>query len=377
MENSTVNDQKQQGSNSFSKQIGWLIGTVVLLAALAWGLWYIHETRVAVSTDNAQVTGNIAVISPKISGQLEKIFVNEGDNVTAGEELAEVNHDALVVAMNQAAAALALAKVDYAKLPYDIRSAQSAVDKAQQGLLAAQDQVTKDQSALDDAKRSLDQTNSLYSAGAASREALDVAQSVFTQAQATVDADSANVLVAQATAADAQTQLDKVNNTSADTYLAQLKQAQAAYDSAKLNYDDSFIYAPISGTVMQVTAVVGEEMLGENMSADQEILSIADLQSTWVVANIKETDYNRIRLGQKVDVRVDAYPGKVLSGTVIELGRATQSTFALIPSTNDAGNYTKVTQLLPIKIGVDQQQLRQAGLQLMPGMSAEATIHTI
>ncbi len=331
------------------KTIGTLAVVVLALLAIAGGIWWWHQLQVTISTDDAQVTGNIVVISPKISGRLVKLYVKEGDTVTAGEKLAELDHDALVV---QAEAALELAQANYAQLPYNIRSAQAAVDKAQQGLQAAQDQVNKDQSALDDAKRNLDQANTLYGSGATSQDALDADQSAYKQAQATLDTDNADVLAAQATTADAQAQLDEVNNTGAATYQAQLKQAQAAYDSAKLNYDESFIYAPVGGTVVQTPAIVGENLLGENLSQEQEILSICDLQATWVVANIDEGKFGRLRPGQEVDVRVDAYPGHVFRGQIIELGKATQATFSLIPTENDSGNYTKVAQLLPVKIEV-------------------------
>ena len=201
----------------------WLIGALLLLAVIAGGIWYWHELQVTISTDDAQVIGNIVVISPQISGLLMKLYVNEGDTVTAGEKLAELNHDSLVIAMNQAEAALELAQVNYTQLPYNIRSAQATVDKAQQGLQAAQDQVNKDQSALDDVKRNFDQANTLYNAGAASQEAFDASLSAYKQAQATLDTDNANVLAAQATTADAQAQLDEVDNTGAETYQAQLK----------------------------------------------------------------------------------------------------------------------------------------------------------
>ncbi len=95
----------------------------------------------------------------------------------------------------------------------------------------------------------------------------------------------------------------------------------------KLTYNESFIYAPISGTVVRVPAEVGE-----TISPGQTILSIANLQSSWVVANIEETAYSRIRLGQNVDVRIDTYPGKVFSGKVIELGGVTQATGSSFPS---------------------------------------------
>ncbi len=364
--------EQQTGSNysnnGSKKNTVVVIVALVVVAALAGGIWWWHELRVTVSTDDAQVTGNIADISPKIAGRLDRIFVSEGDTVSAGQKLAELDTASAKVAMNQAEAALELAKANYAKLPDDIKSAQATADKAQQALTAAQAQVKSDQFSLDDANRALNQTDNLYSSGAASKEALDSARSKKGSAQARLEADQANVLAAQASLQDAQARLEAVNNTSAATYQAALKQAQANYDSAKLNYDNSFIYATISGTVVRVPAVVGE-----NLSPGTAILSISDLQSSWVVANVEEGSYGRLRPGQKAEVKVDAYPGKVLAGQVIELGGATQSTFSLIPTQNDSGNFTKVTQRMPVKIEIGNKD----GLILKPGMSVEVTIHTV
>jgi membrane fusion protein (multidrug efflux system) len=350
------------------KKAGLAIGVLVLLLAIAGGIWYWHYLQVIISTDDAQVTGDIADISPKIAGRLDKIDVSEGDTVAVGQELAELDNDALLVAMNQAEGALELAKANYEKLPDDIKSAQAGADKATQGLLAAQAQVKVDQFALSDAQRDLNETQALYSSGAASQEALDNAQSKCGSAQAKLDADTANVQSAQSSLQNTQANLDAVNNTSADSYQAELKQAQAAYDNAKLTYNESFIYATISGTVVRVPGVVGEYL-----APGAPILSISNLQSTWVVANVEETDYGRIHLGQKVDVRVDAYPGRIFTGQVIELGGATQSTFDLLPVESDTGNYTKITQRMPVKIAVTDKD----NSILKPGMSVEVKIHTI
>ncbi len=357
----------QNATNGSRKKIGLAIGALVLLAAIAGGIWYWHYLQVIVSTDDAQVTGDIADISPKIAGQLDQIDVSEGDMVAVGQKLAELDNAALLVAMNQAEGALELARANYEKLPDDIKSAQAAADKADQGLLAAQAQVKVDEFSLGDAKRNLGETQTLYSSGAASQEALDDAQSTYGSAQAKLDADTANVRSAQSALQNAQANLESVDNTSADSYLAELKQAQAAYDNAKLTYDESFIYATISGTIVRLPGVVGEYL-----SPGTPILSISNLQATWVVADVEETDYGRIRLGQKVDVHVDAYPGQVFSGQVIELGGATQSTFDLLPVEADTGNYTKITQRVPVKIAVTDK----GNYGLKPGMSVEVKIHT-
>ena len=359
--------QDQNSTNGSRKKIGLAIGALVLLAAIAGGIWYWHYLLVTVSTDDAQVTGNIADISPKIAGRLEKIDVSEGDVVTVGQELAELDNADLLVAMNQAEGALELAKANYDKLPDDIKSAQAGADKAGQGLLVAQAQVKVDEFSLSDAKRNLDQTQALFSSGAASQEALDDAQSNYGSAQAKLDADTANVQSAQSALQAAQASLESVNNTSADSYLAQLKQAQAAYDNTKLTYDESFIYATISGTVVRLPGVVGEYL-----SPGTPILSISNLQATWVVADVVETDYGRLRLGQQVDIHVDAYPGKSFHGQVIELGGTTQATFDLLPVESDTGNFTKITQRMPVKITVTDK----GNYTLAPGMSVEIKIQT-
>ncbi|GEA18354.1 MAG: hypothetical protein PWR22_1201 [Moorella sp. (in: firmicutes)] len=126
------------------------------------------------------------------------------------------------------------------------------------------------------------------------------------------------------------------------------------------------IRAPIDGRVLQSKAVVGQ-MAAPGMT----LAIIADTNNLYISANIKETVIARVKVGQAVDVRIDAYPGRVFSGRVTSIGRATTSVFSLLPAQNASGNYTKVTQVIPVKI-----QLVDAGdVQLMPGMNATVRIH--
>lgn len=368
MEDQLSTGQGQPSNQVIMKRMRLPIAALVVVL-LVGGLWWWHELRVTYSTSDAQVAADISDISPKVEGRLVKLYVAEGDAVTAGQELAELDNAQLAVAVAQAEAALEQAKANYAKLPDDLKSAQANVDEAQQGLANVQDQAKSVEIALGDAKRNLDETQALYSGGGASKEALDSATSGYGTAQAGLDAAQANVSSAQASLRNAQAQLEAIDNTGADSYLAQLKQAQAAYDNAKLNYNESLIYAPISGTVVRTSATVGE-----TLSPGQTILSISNLQSSWVVAYIEETAYGRIRPGQSVDVRVDTYPGKTFSGKVIELGGVTQATGSTFPTEHDEyGNFYKVTQRLPVKIGVTNKD----GLIFKPGMSVDVKIHTV
>jgi len=111
--------------------------------------------------------------------------------------------------------------------------------------------------------------------------------------------------------------------------------------------------------------------VGESVSVGQTILTISNLENTWISANIDEDKSGRVKVGQDVTVKIDSLPGIAFAGKVSEVGGAAQSTFALIPSENTSGNYTKVTQRFSIKITVDKQ-----GQTLKPGMSAVINIHT-
>ncbi|WP_248925189.1 HlyD family efflux transporter periplasmic adaptor subunit [Paenibacillus hamazuiensis] len=130
--------------------------------------------------------------------------------------------------------------------------------------------------------------------------------------------------------------------------------------------DQAALRSPIEGTVIKTMVKPGEVA-----SPGQTVAMVVDNQHLYVSANIEETEIHRIKPGQKVDIKVDTYPGVTLTGTVKEVSKATASTFSLLPSTNTSGNFTKVTQRIPIKVAIDDQK----GLDLSPGMSTVIKIH--
>lgn len=336
-----------------------------LLAASGIFCWqYSHNSTV--STDNAKVTGDTVDISSKVSGRLERLAVNEEDTVKAGQTIAWLDNSQYKITLDQAAANLELAQTNRQKLPMDLKSVQAAYTRAQDTIQIAQAQLKSSQIALSDTKRILDKNQTLNKAGAISQEVLDKSQSDYEKAQAVLESSQANLLAAQASLVEAEAKKESVEKTGDASYVSQLKQAQATYNAALLNYNNSFIKAPISGTVVRVTVPVGE-----NISAAQTILTLCDMDSTWVTANINEKKIGQIHPGQKVDVRIDAYPGKVFAGRVTSIAGTTKSVFSVLSTENSSGNYTKVTQYLPVKISV-----QHAGLVLRSGMSATVKINT-
>jgi len=130
--------------------------------------------------------------------------------------------------------------------------------------------------------------------------------------------------------------------------------------------ESSLLRAPISGKVIKTNARVGEVV-----STGQTVAMVIDESDMYVSANIEETEIGRLKLGQTVDITVDAFPGKTLRGHLIEIGQATNSMFSLLPSVNTSGNFTKVTQRIPIKVAIDDT----AGLSLSAGLNVEIKVH--
>ncbi|MFD2370032.1 efflux RND transporter periplasmic adaptor subunit [Brevibacillus sp. GCM10020057] len=130
--------------------------------------------------------------------------------------------------------------------------------------------------------------------------------------------------------------------------------------------DNSVLRSPITGTVIKTQAKEGEVV-----STGTSVALVIDESKLYISANLEETEIQRLKLGQKVDFTVDAFPGKQLTGHVMDIGKATNSTFSLLPATNTSGNFTKVTQRIPIKIAIDDTQ----GLHLAAGLNVEIKVH--
>ena len=351
---------------SNKKKASILILSIVLLIVAVAGIWWGISLRTTLKTENAKVTGDLADVSSKVAGKISKIYVEEGQEVKAGQLLVKLDDSQYRINLEQAQAALHVAQANYQKLPDDVQSAGAAVEKSAAGLTAAEASRNSALVALNDAKRLLEKNKELFSAGAISQEALDTSESNYRKAQSNYDAAAANVEASQASLKVSQVTVGTLNNSAAAVYLAQVEQAQAAYNSAQLAEDNTSIYAEFNCNVLRIPVSVGE-----NVTASQTLLTLSNLKNTWITSNIEEKKIGRVKTGEKVDVKIDAYPGKVFAGEVIEVGTSSQSTFSLLSAESTSGSFTKVAQRIPVKIKVDS-----GDAILKPGMSAVIKIYT-
>lgn len=304
------------------------------------------------STTDAYIEGRIIRISPRISGPVQHLYVDDNTPVKAGDTLLEIDPADYQAKVDQAGAALMAARSNVEQARATVFSAQAAVGEAQATLEGAKTEARQRESdyhrysAMGTDGVSAQQLETAKAAADAANDQCDAATKKVAAARAQLNVAQMNVGTAQSAVAAAHAEL----------HLAQLQ----------LQYTK--VVAPESGRVTNRNVEAGDFV-----SAAQPLLSIVP-DDVWVIANFKEVQLQRMKVGQKVDVRVDALPDLKLHAEIQSLQAGTGSRFQLLPPENATGNWVKVVQRLPVKITFDQQQ---PGLdRLAQGMSVEAIVDT-
>lgn len=315
--------------------------------ALAAGGYVFYDRFIAPfeSTDDAFIASHVTTISPRVSGPVVHLLVDDNQEVKAGDELLEIDPHDFETKVAQARADLATAQgqLEQAKAQTTVDEAKAAQQQA--AVLAAEAEAHR---AETDLKR--------YE----TVETRAVSRSQFDTAQAQAESNTAALEVAreQAKAAAAQVNLSRVN---AETAAAVIQQAEAKLRQAELDLSYTKVAAPVAGRVTRRTV---EE--GAYVSTGQSLLALVPT-NVWVVANFKEIQLARMRPGQSVRLTVDAYPGREFKGKVDSIQAGSGAEFSLLPPENAVGNYVKVVQRVPVKIIFDEPL--PPGLDISPGMS--------
>lgn len=321
-----------------------MIGVPLLL--VAGGGWFWLTGGRYEDTDNAYVQQAKVSLSADVAGRVSDVKVVENQTVKAGDVLFTLDPQPYQIALSQANAALATARVNVEQL------------KVSYGTALAQLKSSEDTLAI--RKAAFDRQSTLVTQGINANATLDDTKLAYQQAQSAVDL--ANQQVAAATAA-----LAGNPDIPTDTHPAVLA-AMAAVEQAQRDLAKTSVTAPADGIVANVSSL----NVGQFIAAGTTIASLVESQATWVQANFKETQLAELKVGQPVDIHVDAYPG-VLHGSIESLGAATGSEFSLIPAQNATGNWVKVVQRLPVRIALpDDQEVAM----LKTGMSATVTVDT-
>ncbi len=329
---------------------------VVSLAIAGFFIWFARRNQV--STDDAYTDGNVVTMSPKVSGYVVRLYIDDNSRVRKGELLLSIDPRDYEAARSQAQAALALADAQLKSAQESLRIARVQYP-AQLRTAEAQEQSAA--ASLSQAERQYERQHQV-DRRATTQESIDASTSQ--QLSTAAGLKSAR---AQGAVAKLVPQQIRLAESTVQEREAQVRQAQAQLAQANLNLGYTEIRAPQDGFVTQRSV-----QLGDYLGAGATMFLIVT-PDVWVTANFKETEIGRMRPGDRVDLKIDAYAGYELSGHVQSIQYGSGSRFSAFPAENATGNFVKIVQRVPVKIVIDRGLDPNRPLPL--GLSVDPVVH--
>lgn len=343
---------------------------VLLLAAIVLGVREVHNRLAFVSESDARVSANLVVVSSRVSGWLTDVNIIEGAEVKAKQVVATVDDRDARLRARQLEAQLASTESEKAKLraERDLVDQQTAsrLQTHRKQLAAANASVTALEARLELAKSERVRAQSLFDKRVGTRQQLEQARAEAGRIEGEYRMTLAEAEESTAKLEEARAERARLQVLDRELDMLDHRKEELRVQIAQQNLDiaDHSVRSPISGVVDRVFVETGEYV-----TPGQRLAIVHDPQNVWVEANIKETAIRKLSVGQKVAITVDAFPDETFEGEITIIGNSTTGNFALLPTPNPSGNFTKITQRLPVRIGIQQRQQK-----LRPGMMVEVAI---
>lgn len=344
-----------------------LIALVVLGGA--YGTYKYLHAQAHEETDDAQVEKNMNPIIPRVTGYVTKVYVKDNDFVKKGDTLFTIDDKDYVVRVEEAKAALAAAEGSYAVAKADIGGAQAGVSVSEANIQSSKGNIEAAKVRLTRATNDYNRYKNLYDNRSITKQQFEQAEAAMLEARAQLS------VLQQAEAASrsqrsASVSRSNVSAKQTEVASANIKKAQAALEAAKLNLAYTVVTAAVDGQVSTI-----DIQPGQLVQPGQALFYIISDQDAWVVANFKETQLNKMRMGQKVIIKADAYPDTEFEGEITSFSPATGARFSLLPPDNATGNFVKTIQRLPVKISLTANNDKEKVKLLRPGMNVEVDVH--
>lgn len=318
--------------------------SVPLLLAVS-GFLYWTSLQGKVSTDNAYIQQDRVSVSAEVGGRIVEVLVGDGDRVAPGALLFRIDEEPYRVQIAEANASIAQAQASRTALGSDAELSGAAISAAREQIAFAEANFAR--------------KDALYKRGFLTRTDWDAAQHEVNEARE-------ELRMAQARQTEAQARL--AQGAAVPGKDPAIAAGEARKAAAELDIRRTEVRAPAAGTVTQADRL----QVGQQAVQGLPMLTLVRDDSTYVEANFKETDLADMAVGQRAEIRIDAYPGLVLEGMVESIGAGTGSEFSVLPAQNATGNWVKVTQRVPVRIRIKGKSKRR----LIAGLSTEVTVFT-
>ncbi len=359
--------QKNNAKQKKNKRFGMVLAVILVVGGTAGFFFYEHAIHHE-ETENAQVKADVSQVISRVSGYVKKVMVQDNQNVKAGDTLLIIDERDYIVHVKEAEAALTVAKSNLEVARHGVNVGKNEVDAAQANVLAASASIEEAKVRQWRAQKDFERYENLW-------KDHTITEQQYEQALAEKQAADRQLelLQKQREIAQRQTKTSNAQSTVTNSRVAvaeaTVEQCEAALEAAKLKLSYTAITAPYAG---QLSAIDLEP--GQMIQSGQSLFNLVNTESYWVVANFKETQLERMEIGQKVDIVIDAFPSHDFSAKVSSISPATGNTFALLPADNATGNFVKVVQKIPVKIMFEN--LNDPFLKkIRAGMNAEVDVH--
>ncbi len=346
-----------------------IIIAVLILSALSYGIYkYVHSLSHE-TTDDAQIEKNMNPIIPRVMGYITKVNIKDNDYVKKGDTLFTIDNNDYIVKLEDAKAALIASQGNFEVSKADVGSALASVSVSDANVQSAGGTIETAKIRLGRATNDFERYENLYKNHSITKQQYEQAlaakqeaesQLRILQQQQKASAFQKSVIIAKSNVSNKQTEVASAN----------IKRAEAMLAAAKLNLSYTVVTAAIDGQVSKISI-----QPGQLVQPGQALFYIINNQEAWVIANFKETQLDKMKMGQKVTVKVDAYPDTVFQGELTSFSPATGSKFSLLPPDNATGNFVKTIQRLPVKISLNTSNDPEKIKLLRPGMNVNVDVH--
>lgn len=350
--------------------IKFLTITITLLVlGTIYGIYKYNHAQWHEETDDAQIEKKMTPIIPRVAGYISKVYVNDNDFVKKGDTLFTIDKKDFQVKIEEAKAAVLGAESGYESAQADIGSALASVLVSDANNLSAVGNIESAKIRLGRASNDFVRYENLYKNRSITKQQFEQALAAKQEAESQL-----RVLQQQERASSFQKTViqakSKVSGKQTEVAAAQIKRAQAVLEAANLNLTYTVITAAVDGQVSKI-----DIQPGQLVQPGQSLFYVIKNDEAWVVANFKETQLNKMIIGQKAIIKVDAYPDYEFTGKITSFSPATGSKFSLLPPDNATGNFVKTVQRLPVKISFDTKNDAEKIKLLRPGMNVAVDVH--
>ncbi|KAB1157621.1 HlyD family secretion protein [Flavobacterium luteum] len=345
------------------------IFVALFLLGLVYGIYkYIHSLSHE-TTDDAQIEKNMNPIIPRVTGYITKVYIKDNDFVKKGDTLFTIDNRDYLVKLEDAKAALIASESSFAASKADIESSAANISVSEANVQSIGGNIETAKIRLGRASSDFERYNNLYKNHSITKQQFEQALAAKQEAESQL-----RIIQDQFKASKYQKSVivakSNVSNKQTEVAAANIKRAQAMLDASKLNLEYTVVTASIDGQVSKVSI-----QPGQLVQPGQSLFYIINNAEAWVIANFKETQLDKMVIGQKVSVKVDAYPDTAFEGTITSFSPATGARFSLLPPDNATGNFVKTIQRLPIKITLNTDNDIEKVKLLRPGMNVDVDVH--